>query len=120
MGIVRTRLATLGLGVWVLLAGAAHAATDNQKIEDELAARGATFGGCSNVRAGVRNLARSYPDYHFAFAGRKAPTITGIKGCGYAWNRDLAKAQANAMRLCRKSEVEYGTDGGKWTCRLMK
>ena len=57
--------------------------------------------------------------WHLAFAGRKDSTITGIRGCGYAWNRDAAKAQAVALENCRKWEKTYGTGNGEKTCRLM-
>jgi hypothetical protein len=77
--------------------------------------------GCSAARKQIRRSKKdaAKDGWHLAFAGRKDSTITGIRGCGYAWRRDLAKAQAAAMNNCKKWEVKYGTDNGKKTCRLM-
>lgn len=75
---------------------------------------------CTKIRRALRDLQELYPEDHFAFAGRKDRTITGIRGCGYAWDETLAAAQTRAMENCRKWEVEYGTHGGTRTCRLMK
>lgn len=76
--------------------------------------------GCTRTRKAMRAVAADHPDYHFAFAGRKALTITGIRGCGYAWNINRAAAQAKAMQHCRKWERAYGTAGGTRTCHLMR
>lgn len=74
---------------------------------------------CTAVRKEIRRLRPRYPDFHFSFAGRRALTITGILGCGYAWS-DISQVDANtrAMQNCRKSEQELGTANGSKVCRL--
>ena len=54
-----------------------------------------------------------------AFAGRKADTPTGMRGCGYAWAEDAEQAEREAMKGCRKSEVRYGTGNGDRVCALI-
>ena len=76
--------------------------------------------GCTRTRKAMRKIAAAHPNYHFAFAGRKALTITGIRGCGYAWNVDAAAAQATALKICKQWEQAYGTAGGTRTCQLMR
>lgn len=104
-----------------------RAAAQTAKLSGEISSklrkamnRNAT--GCLNTRKEIRRLGRNkrYSAYHFAFAGRKDRTITGMKGCGYAWNVDLEGAQNKAMAECRKWEVKYGTGDGEKTCRFMK
>lgn len=77
--------------------------------------------GCSAARKQIRRQKASAAEagWHLAFAGRKDSTITGIRGCGFAWYTDLRKAQEHAMASCRKWETTYGTNGGTKTCRLM-
>jgi len=80
---------------------------------------GQQLGGCTAARHRIRSVRNQVEGYHFAFAGRKAATFTGIRGCGWAWNKDKAKAEAAAMRHCKEWEVKYGTGGGGKTCRIM-
>lgn len=78
--------------------------------------------GCTMYRKEIRKFKRrgEFEPYHFAFAGRKDRTITGIRGCGYGWSTDLERAQNIAMERCREWEVEYGVGNGEKTCRLME
>ncbi|MEM7242484.1 MAG: hypothetical protein AAF429_09885 [Pseudomonadota bacterium] len=62
---------------------------------------------------------KQYKHLHFSFAGRKAPTITGIRGCGYAWNTSEDTAKEQAMAQCKKSEERFGTGKGNRTCRFL-
>ena len=77
--------------------------------------------GCTAARKQIRRQksAAAKEGWHLAFAGRKDSTITGIRGCGYAWNSDPAKAQQAAMQNCRKWEKTYGTGDGDKVCSLM-
>lgn len=77
--------------------------------------------GCTRARKLLRTLRVDYPDYHFVFAGRKAATITGIRGCGYAWGTDLGDVQTRAMTACRRQEAKLGTGPqGERTCRILE
>ena len=116
----------LCLSVGVGLSGN-QASAQSAKLSGEISSkirkvmnRNAT--GCRNARKEIRRLRRNkrYSAYHLVFAGRKDSTITGMKGCGYAWNVDLVEAQSRAMAECRKWEVKYGTGDGEKTCRFMK
>jgi len=119
------------LALGLLMSGPAQAQAS--KDFDRCIAQGNTFGtcmdyvmerngaGCTAARKQIRRQKAEAAEagWYLAFAGRKDSTITGIRGCGYAWNRDAAKAQEIALRNCRKWEVQYGTDGGKKVCSLM-
>ncbi len=116
-----------------LTASAAPALAQANKIFDLCRAAGKSFdfcmkqtmerslAGCTAVRKQIKRQKESAAKegYYLAFAGRKASTITGIRGCGYAWYKDEAKAQSVAMANCKRWEAEYGTGNGDKTCRLM-
>lgn len=75
---------------------------------------------CTRMRKYFRRAAKMYPEYHFAFAGRRAVTITGMMGCGYAFNVTEEDAQARAMARCKRSEARLGTGGrGNLKCVFM-
>lgn len=76
--------------------------------------------GCSAVKRRLKVYSKQFSSYNFAFAGRRAPTFTRIRGCGYAWNKSKGVAERNAMRNCREWEKTYGTGGGKYVCSLHK
>ncbi len=98
----------------------AQSQAETIEIQTKLAKfKGSNF-SCTKSRRALRRLTKEHPAYTFAFAGRKAPTITGIRGCGFAWNTNPDKARSVAMQNCKKWEIQYGTGGGKWTCRLMR
>ena len=119
------RKAIIGVGLVLSLATAnSTAAQDTGEIraafkeaQEEMRKNGA---GCTYMRKKFRRFRKEFPDAHFVFAGRKDRTITGIRGCGFAWNLDRVKAEEQAMKSCRKWEAEYGTDGGTKTCRFLK
>lgn len=77
--------------------------------------------GCTAARKQIRRQKQEAASHgwHLVFAGRKDSTITGIRGCGYAWNRDAAKAQQTAMQNCKQWEAKYGTGDGTKVCSLM-
>lgn len=99
----------------------AQSAAQSAEIKEHLAQKTKGRQGCSQARKAIRAIKEDYPGYTFVFAGRKDRTITGIRGCGYAWNTNPAKAAQVAMENCRKWEKEYGTgaDGTK-TCRILR
>jgi len=117
-------LAALVAGT-IALGGAswAQSAEETARIErkmDVRMAQASTYAyGCTAIRQVYRKLRREHPSYHFVFAGRRAPTITGMRGCGYAWGADLEKARAEAMAGCKRQEEKLGTNGGKRTCRFL-
>ncbi len=98
----------------------AQSAEQSQAIAEQFEKyKGRTF-SCTASRKALRKLSKQYPAYHFVFAGRKDTTITGIRGCGFAWNTDLKRAQKVAMENCKEWEVKYGTAGGKKICRFLR
>lgn len=113
---------------------AAPASAQASKDFDSCRANGESFGhcmeymmdrngaGCTAARKQIKRQKASAAKegYHLAFAGRKDSTITGIRGCGYAWNTNMAKAQADAMKYCKESEAKYGTGNGEKICSLME
>ncbi|MDN2581543.1 hypothetical protein [Aquibium sp. ELW1220] len=88
-------------------------------FDEELKRTVKRVGGCTRVRHRLRSLRKEHPEYHFAFAGRKAATITGIHGCGFAWDRSGSVAASKAMASCKLIEKRYGTGDGTKTCRLL-
>lgn len=117
----------------VLLSPALPANAQANKDYDACRAAGNNFGtcmtymmerngaGCTAARKQIRRQTKSAAKegYYLAFAGRKDTTITGIRGCGYAWDTDKAKAQSRAMSECKKWEKTYGTGQGEKICALM-
>ncbi|MBT8155901.1 hypothetical protein KMP13_18955 [Epibacterium ulvae] len=89
-----------------------------KRFDEKTANNAAT---CTKARKELRRMKRSgkYEPYHFVFAGRKDNTITGIFGCGYAWNVSLEAAQVLSMARCRKWERELGVGNGEKTCRYL-
>ena len=76
---------------------------------------------CTRVRKLFRKLRPAHPAYHFAFAGRRGATITGIYGCGYAWGTSETVAMKRAMTACRRQEAKFGTGpNGEHTCRFLE
>ncbi|MEO0402744.1 MAG: hypothetical protein AAF214_10250 [Pseudomonadota bacterium] len=120
---LRTVSSLLALFILLATSPIAHAQSqaEGDLIADKLNAAAKGRQSCSQARKELRKLRDEHPNYHFAFAGRKDRTITGMRGCGYAWNLDLETAQQRAMLECRKSEVEFGTGGdGTRICRLLR
>lgn len=101
-------------------AGHAQTQAQSKEIRGRIKEAAGKVFSCSNVRKELAKIASDYPAYHFAFAGRKAPTITGIRGCGYAWHTNENTAHIKALENCRKWESKLGTGNGKYTCRLMR
>ena len=114
---MKLRIATFGL---LLALTSQPMEARAQSVSEELSALKNKIAGCTRAKRKLRNFQKKYKDYHFVFAGRKDRTITGIRGCGYAWNKNRNTARKNAMRNCKKWEKKYGTDGGKKTCRFFK
>ncbi|MEO1364135.1 MAG: hypothetical protein AAFU86_10220 [Pseudomonadota bacterium] len=76
---------------------------------------------CSRVRKLFRKLRPAHPAYHFAFAGRRGATITGIYACEHAWGTSETVAMKRAMTACRRQEARLGTGpNGKHTCRFLE
>ena len=76
--------------------------------------------GCTRVRKRIAKAIIKFPDTQFAFVGRTAPkSITGIRGCGFAWGRGRSKVIARAMAYCKKGDRRFGTNTGR-TCKLLK
>ena len=74
--------------------------------------------GCTRVKKRFAKAIIKFPDTQFAFVGRTAPkSITGIRGCGFAWGRGQSKVNARAMARCRKGDRRFGTKTGR-TCKL--
>lgn len=99
-----------------------HAGADElspQTVAAQLRVMGEKLGGCTAIRHRIRSANKQVSGHHFAFAGRKAATFSGIRGCGWAYSRNRAEAEAKAMQNCRKWEQEYGTGGGGKVCKLM-
>lgn len=97
-----------------------YAASSIEAAGQELDRIGKRIGGCTRVKRKIREFNRQFEKYHFAFAGRTAISITGIRGCGWSWNTSKKKAETNAMRYCKDWEEHYGTGGGKRVCHLME
>jgi len=76
--------------------------------------------GCTRVRKRIAKAIVKFPDTQFAFVGRTAPkSITGIRGCGFAWGRGQSKVNAHAMARCRKKDRRHRNRTGR-TCKLLK
>jgi len=116
----RRVIALLACLLSVSLAMPVHADATRAAIQAEIARlKGRDF-GCTRMRKLYRDLRIRYPDYHFAFAGRKAATITGIRGCGYDWGTSRDVAERGAMAACRRIEAQLGTGPkGERTCRFI-
>ncbi len=117
---MKTALTVAGLALLLSLSGPALAQSVAKEIQEELNEISKDSFGCSKVLKRLKTFRRKYPEFHFYFAGRKDDTRTGIRGCGYGFHTDPAKAQAGAMRNCKKWEVNYGTDGGRKICSFIK
>lgn len=109
---------TIALSLCVL--NPAHAQSVSKEIQSELDLLGKKSFGCSKILKRFKTFRREYTQFHFFFAGRKDDTVTGIRGCGYGFNIDPEKAQADALKHCKKWEVTYGTDNGTKVCQFMK
>lgn len=112
-------MASAVVAVMFLSGAAAPSAWAAPAFDAELKMTVKRVGGCTRVRHRLRSLRKEHPEYHFAFAGRKAATITGIQGCGFAWDKSGPVAAAKAMARCKRIEKKYGTGDGTKTCRLM-
>lgn len=113
------RLIPTGMAIIALILFGTPAAKAQSDLETYLKNKVNGIGGCSRVRGEFKILRKKYPSYHFAFAGRKDFTLSGIRGCGYAWNKNKDIANKTAMQNCKKWEEKYGTAGGKKTCSLL-
>jgi len=110
----------LALATQIALPAAALSPVDKQAIQSRIdRERGGTY-GCTEMRKLFRVMRKDYPEVTFAFAGRRAATITGMRGCGWAFDADTATAQQEAMRHCKKHEARMGTGpNGTRVCRLL-
>ncbi|MGC1496345.1 MAG: hypothetical protein WA790_11095 [Sulfitobacter sp.] len=106
--------------LFLSLSGPVFAKSAVETIKEELSELSEDSFGCSKVLKRLKTFRRKYPEFHFYFAGRKDDTRTGIRGCGYGFNSDPEKAKADALKHCKKWEVNYGTDGGKKICHFIK
>lgn len=114
-----SRLVLAILAMFVVCGGGFAPAFGAPSLAEEMRQTIKRVGGCTRVRHKFKRLRKQYPAYHFAFAGRKAATITGIQGCGYSWDKNKAKADSRAMESYRRIEKRYGTGDGTKTCRLL-
>jgi hypothetical protein len=109
----------------------AQTSTEDDEISALLSAAAQKTYGCTAIRKKIRRIRADYPDVHFAFAGRSAPSITGIKGCGYSWADTENTAQAQALERCKNQErrlngrsandwqSQYGLAEPDTKCRLL-
>ncbi len=83
-----------------------------------LNAYNSTF-GCTKARKRISKAIIEFPDTKFAFVGRTAPkSVTGIRGCGFAWGRSQSKVNARAMGYCKKRDRRHRNRTGR-TCKLL-
>ena len=63
--------------------------------------------GCSAAVRKFEEWSKGFE--HAAIAVGRAPTITGIKGCNYTWNRkSRAIAERDALRGCKRNRFRRG------------
>lgn len=75
--------------------------------------------GCTKVRKRIAKAVVNFPDTKFAFVGRTAPkSVTGIRGCGFAWGRGQSKVNARAMGYCKERDRRHRNRIGR-TCKLL-
>lgn len=102
------------------LPAAALSPIDEQAIKMRIDRAGGGNFGCTDMRKLFRVLRKDYPEVTFAFAGRRAPTITGMRGCGWSFDVDPATARQKAMTSCKREEAKRGTGpNGTRICRLL-